>query len=235
MRNLREEIAVLIADDHPIFREGLRKVLESRPGFSVVGEAADGKQALALARQLKPQVLLLDIRMPQLSGMEVLRELKALEIPVHTLVLTVNLEREQIIEALQLGAQGVVLKHTAAEVLFEGVRRVLAGQYWVCCESSPDLSQAILKLEPPAAIPSRSTFGLTRRETEVVALIEGGYTDKGIAKKLALGEQTVRQYLVSIYEKLGVSNRLELVLFSVHHHLTETLGANRYGHAGNFI
>lgn len=227
MNSPRKEIGILIAEDHPIFRVGLRRVLEAQRGFCVVGEAVDGEQALELARQLKPKVLLLDIRMPRLSGLEVLRKLKSLGTPICTLVLTVGLEREQMVEALQQGARGILLKHAAAGMLMEGIRSVLAGQYWVCGESVPDLAQAIREFRPcPDTIEGRPKFCLTRRETEIIALVEAGYTNKDIAKKLVLGEQDVKDHLINIFDKLGVSNRLELVLFSIDHHLTESLQTN---------
>jgi DNA-binding NarL/FixJ family response regulator len=222
MNKQGEEIDILIADDHHIFREGLRRVLEAAPGFRVVGEAADSKQTLKLARQLKPKILLLDIRMPKLSGLKVLRELKASAMQIRTLVLTAALEEDRIVEALQLGARGIVLKHAATDLLFEGIRCVLAGQYWVCHESVSDPVQALLEFEPrPDATASRQKFGLTRRETEVIALIVDGYTNKDIAKKFAISEHTVQHHLTNIFDKLGVANRLELVLFSIDHHLTD--------------
>jgi DNA-binding NarL/FixJ family response regulator len=224
MNKQREKIDILIADDHPIFREGLRRVLEAEPGYRVLGEAADGEQTLKLARQLKAKILLLDIRMPKLSGLEVLRELKALAIPIRTVVLTAALEKDQIVEALQLGARGIILKHAATDVLFESIRCVLAGQYWVCHESVSDLVQALLEFRPrPGVTPSRPKFGLSWRETEVIALIVGGYTNKDIAKKFAISENTVKHHLTNIFDKLGVSNRLELVLFSIDHHLTDNV------------
>jgi DNA-binding NarL/FixJ family response regulator len=223
MNTQREEIDVLIADDRPMFREGLRRVLEATPGLRVVGEAADGEQTLKLARQLKPKVLLLDIRIPKLSGLEVLRELEALPLPTRTLILTAAPEKDQIVEALQLGARGIILKHSAADMLFEGIRCVLAGQYWVCHESASDLAQALRKFEPrPDANAGRQKFDLTRRETEVIALVVGGYTNKDIAKKFGISAHTVKHHVSSIFDKLGVSNRLELVLFSLDHHLTES-------------
>jgi DNA-binding NarL/FixJ family response regulator len=224
MDKRREEIGILIADDHTIFREGLRKLLEAEPGFRVLGEAADGEQTLELARQLKPKVLLLDIRMPKLSGLEVLRELRTSAIQVRTLVLTAAVEKDQIVEALQLGARGLVLKHSASSVLFEGIRCVLAGQYWVCHESVSDLVQALLEFRtsPEASVGSQK-FGLTQREMEVIALILGGYTNKDMAKKFAISEHTVKHHLTNIFDKLGVSNRLELALFSIHHHLADNI------------
>jgi len=224
MNKQREKIGILIADDHPIFREGLRRVLEAEPGYRVLGEAADGEQTLKLARQLKAKILLLDIRMPKLSGLEVLRELKALAIPIRTLVLTAALEKEQVVEALQLGASGITLKQTATDVLFESIRCVLAGQYWVCHESVSDLVQALLEFKAHSgASPNRPKFGLTHRETEVIALIVGGYNNREIAKKFAISVDTVKHHLTSIFDKLGVSNRLELALFSIDHHLTDNV------------
>ena len=215
-----EEISILIADDHPIFREGLRKLLEAEPGFRVLGEAADGEQTLELARQLKPQILLLDIRMPKLSGLAVLRELRASAIQSRTLVLTAALEKDQIVEALQLGARGIILKHSATAVLFEGIRSVLAGQYWVCHESVSDLVRALLEFKPrPEAGTVSRKFRLTQRELEVIALIVGGYTNKDMAQRFAISEHTVKHHLTNIFDKLGVSNRLELALFSINHRL----------------
>jgi two-component system nitrate/nitrite response regulator NarL len=223
-----EEIGILIADDHPIFREGLRKLLEAEPGFRVLGEAVDGEQTLELARRLKPKILLLDIRMPKLSGLAVLRELKTSAGQIRTLVLTAALEKDQIVEALQLGARGIILKHSATGVLFEGIRCVLAGQYWVCHESVSDLVRALLEFKPrPEAGAGSRKFRLTQRELEVIALIVGGYTNKDMAKRFAISEHTVKHHLTNIFDKLGVSNRLELVLFAVDHHLADNIEMSR--------
>ena len=219
-----EAVRTLIADDHPIFREGLRRLLEAEPGFRVVGEAADGGEALKLVRQLKPEILLLDIKMPNLSGLEVLRELKTSPIPTRTIVLTAAVEKNQLVEALQLGARGVILKHSATDVLFKGIRCVMAGQYWVGLESVSDLVQALLEFMPRQGAPARGEqFGLTPREKEVIALIVAGYTNKDIARKFGISEHTVKHHLTNIFDKLGVSNRLELVLFSIDHRLTDNV------------
>jgi len=224
MHEERGEIRILIADDHPIFRAGLRKLLEARPGFRVLGEAADGEQTLKVARQLQPEVLLLDIRMPKLSGLEVLSELKTLSAQPRTILLTVAVERDQIVQALELGARGIILKNSVTEVLFEGIRSVAAGQYWVCQESVRDLAQALLKFAPhPESGERRQEFGLTGREREVIALIVAGFTNKDIADKFAISEQTVKHHVTNIFDKLGVLNRLELALFSIDHHLLENV------------
>lgn len=224
MNKRREQIGILIADDHPVFREGLRKLLEAEPGFRVLGEAADGEQTLKLARQLEPEILLLDIRMPKLSGLEVLRELKPLLIQPRTVVFAAAVEKDQIVQALQLGARGIILKHSATDVLFEGIRCVMAGQYWVGHESVSDLVQALLEFRPgPETAERRQGFGLTPRETGVIALIVAGYSNKDIATKFAISEHTVKHHLTNIFDKLGVSNRLELALFSIDHHLIDNV------------
>jgi two-component system nitrate/nitrite response regulator NarL len=213
-------IRVLIADDHPIFRDGLRKLLESEPGFRVVGEAADGGEAVSLARQLLPDVLLLDLAMPRVPGMDALRELAGSATPVRIILLTAAIEKRQILEALQLGAKGVVLKESATELLMKSIRSVMAGEYWVGRESVHDLVRMLRELTPaPGEELKRKHFGLTPRELEIVSTIVAGYTNKDIAEKFSLSEQTVKHHLTNIFDKLGVSNRLELALFAVNHHL----------------
>jgi two-component system nitrate/nitrite response regulator NarL len=213
-------IRILIADDHPIFRDGLRRLLEAERGFQVVGEAADGEEAVKLARQLKPDIVLLDLAMPRVTGLEALRELAASPKPVRTVLLTAAIEREQIVEALQLGARGVVLKESATQLLFKALRAVMAGQYWVGRDAVSDLVRLLRELTPaPGEEGRRSKFGLTPRELEIVGAIVAGYTNKDIAEKFSLSEQTVKHHLSSIFDKLGVSNRLELGLFAVNHRL----------------
>ena len=124
-------VRILLADDHPIFRDGLRRLLEAEPGFRVVGEASNGAEPVAMARKLKPDLLLLDLAMPNHPGLEAVRELGSSDSPTRILLLTAAVEKEQIVEALQLGARGVVLKESATQLLLNSMRAVMAGQYWV--------------------------------------------------------------------------------------------------------
>ena len=201
-------LRILIADDHPIFRDGLRKLLEAEPGFHVVGEAVDGAEAARLALELAPDVLLLDLAMPRVSGMEVLSKLTSL--PVLTILLTAAIDRGDVTQALESGVRGVILKESATQLLFECIRSVMAGRHWVGRETVDDIAD-YLRRQP--ATTGQDTLGLTPRELEVVSAILDGSTNKDIARQFSISEQTVKHHLTSIFDKTGVSNRLELALF----------------------
>jgi two-component system nitrate/nitrite response regulator NarL len=218
-----EAINILIADDHRMFRDGLRKLLETEPGFHVVGEAGDGEEAVKLVQQLRPNILLLDLNMPRSTGLDALRELARLPTPVRTVILAAAIEKFEIVQAIQLGARAVVLKHSASDALFECVRNVMAGRYWVGNENVSDLVQVLHSLLPSVDGAERKTFGLTPRERQVIDRVVAGYTNKDIAKEFSISEQTVKHHLTNIFDKLGVSNRLELVLFSITHNLVDRL------------
>jgi two-component system nitrate/nitrite response regulator NarL len=208
---------ILVGDDHPIFRQGLLAIFRNEPAFSIVGEAATGEQALQLTRELRPDVLLLDLLMPGLGGLDTLRELWTSATPVRTILLTAVIEKEQIAQALQLGARGIVLKEAPTPTLFKSIDTVMAGQFWVRDSPVPDLVEFFRTQLPSGDGSSRKSFGLTPRELEVVTSVASGFSNREIAEKYSISEQTVKHHLRNIFDKLGVSNRLELALFAINH------------------
>ena len=202
---MKRPIRIVIADDHAIFRDGLRRLLASEKDFTVVAEACDGQQAIALTRQFLPHVLLLDLAMPRLPGLEVLRELSHDELNVSTILLTAAIQTFEVTRALQLGARGLVLKESPPELLLRSIRSVSNGEYWVGSNILAQFGQ----------LQGRQASILTAREIEVISAIKAGNSNKEIATKLVISEETVKRHLSNIYAKLGVSGRLELALLTV--------------------
>src|SRR3984957_14959047 len=166
-----QTVRIVIADDHPIFRDGLRR-LEAEPDLKVLGESSDGAEAVKLARSLKPDILLLDLAMPKHPGLEALRDLSSTSnsTPVRVILLTAAAEKSQIVEALQLGARGVVLKDSATQLLLRAIHTVMSGEYWVGRESVSNLVQYLRTLMQSSSDEARQKkFGLTPRELEIVS------------------------------------------------------------------
>lgn len=215
MADERRAIRIAIADDHPIFRDGLKRLLESEPGFTVVAEGADGVEATRLVRDVHPDVLLLDIAMPRMGGLETLTTLEVDS--THVILLTAAVEPAELLQAVQLGARGVVLKESATRQLIEGIHRVMEGKYLIGTEVADNLAQAVRYAAPQRP----RQYGLTAREFEIVSAIVDGQSNRDIAEHLSISLQTVKHHLTSIFDKTGVSTRLELALFAIRQGLVD--------------
>jgi two-component system, NarL family, nitrate/nitrite response regulator NarL len=214
------QVRIVVVDDHPIFRDGLKRLLEAE-GFLVVGETGDGTEALRLVVQLQPDVLLLDLAMPGVSGLDVLKRLPV-DSPVRTIVLTAGIDSREVVAALQLGARGVVLKESTTAMLYKAIRCVTLGQYWLPRGSVSTVVQAMRSLARQVGALERSSspFGLTRREQDIVSGVAAGESNREIAARLKIREDTVKHHLSNIFDKVGVFSRLELAVFAINHRLS---------------
>ena len=216
-------IRIGLADHQPICRDVLKWLLESEPGFVVVGEAGDGAQTLGMVQELNPDVLLLDLMLPG-GALTVLKKLAALPQPVRTIALAARVEVDMLVDALQHGARGVILKETTTALLFKSIRAVIQNQYWVSRQHTGHLIEAMRRLhEQSIADANAKRFKLTKREMEIVTAVASGESNKGIAELLHLSEDTVKHHVSSVFDKLGVYSRLELAVFAINHRLVTDL------------
>ncbi|MBI2941289.1 MAG: response regulator transcription factor [Chloroflexi bacterium] len=216
-----ERIRVLIVDDHPIFRQGIRGIIEAEPDLDIVGEASDGKQAMALARAVAPDVVLLDVHMPAVDGLEVARNVK-LHLPrTGIILLTAYDDEEQLFQAIKVGASAFYLKDVRPDDLLEGIRRTAAGEYLInesvltrplvasrVLKQFRDLSMVEKEMEP-LFVP------LSAREIEVLDYIARGNSNKEIARALKISDQTVKNHITSILRKLAVNDRTQAVVYAL--------------------
>lgn len=220
----RPKIRIVVADDHPIFRDGLCKLLALEEDFEVIAQAQDGKQVIDILQQLDPDILLLDLKMPGLDGLATLQRLQASRNKTKVIVLTASEDKNEFIQAMKFGTSGIVLKQTATELLIKSIRKVYAGEIWLDSHTTAAVMRQFAALEdtpPPAPPPSRERERppLSAREREIVALVAQGFKNKEMAEKMFISEQTVKNHLHNIFDKLGVSDRLELALYAIHHNL----------------
>jgi two-component system, NarL family, nitrate/nitrite response regulator NarL len=218
-------VRVIVADDEPIFRASLRQLLTAPPsvihdvygievgaGFDVVGEAGNGHDTIAAVKAATPELLLLDLGMPGLSGLGALREVQQSNGSMRTIVLSGHITKAHLLTAVQLGVRGIVRKDESTELLFEAIMRVVAGQHWLGPSLVADLMELVRTSAQSANGSVRQPFGLTPREREVLALVAAGYPNKEIARTCAVSEETVKHHLTRMFDKVGASNRLELAM-----------------------
>jgi DNA-binding NarL/FixJ family response regulator len=212
----------VVADDHPVIRFGVKTMLMNEPGLEVVGEAESGDDAITQTLELEPDILLLDLLMPGLPGLEAMHAIIAKSPRVKVVLLTSTISPQQVIEALQIGARGIILKNSVADDLPKALGVVVSGDYWVGGKRVANLLKALHELMATAAAASeRKTFGLTPRELEVVTCIVEGCTNRDIAKQYSISEETVKRHLSNVFDKTGVSTRLELALFAIAHKVVD--------------
>ena len=210
-------IRILLVDDHPIFRAGLRALLESQADVQVVGEAGDGAEAIARARELRPDIILLDISMPDVDGLEALRRMQAENVPGKALVLTMHAENEYLLQVLESGGYGYVLKQGVDTDLFTAIRRVAAGEVFLY----PSATMLLLSRyrEQKRALEESADGGqpdgLSEREREVLALTAQGYSSQEIGDQLALSAKTVETYRTRVMRKLNLRHRSDLVRYAL--------------------
>ncbi|MFA6957093.1 MAG: response regulator transcription factor [Thermoanaerobaculia bacterium] len=206
-----DSIRLIIADDHPVVLAGLRTLFEEEQGFEVLASCSDGEDALAAIERHAPDVAILDLRMPRRNGLEVLRALKDSKSPCRALILAAAIRDEELLEAMQLGVKGVVLKEMAPAMLLRAVRKVHAGGQWLEKES---LGRAIDRMLNRAETLQSLQLLLTERELEIMRIAASGKGNQAIATALHIAPGTVKTHLHSIYSKLGVEGRVGLMVYA---------------------
>lgn len=200
---MADPIRILIVDDHAIVREGLRLILETVRDFVVIGEAADGSEAIRMAGEMSPDVILMDLRMPKMDGITAIQHLGKDQPEIAVIILTTYNEDELMYKGLQAGARGYLLKDTGKEPLFNTIRAAVRGETLL----SPEIMERVLSQKATEVGKSAGGLELTEREGEVLTAVAEGQTSKEIAYHLGITERTVKAHLTSIYNKLGVDSR----------------------------
>ncbi|WP_439692590.1 response regulator [Curtobacterium sp. SP.BCo] len=227
-----DDLTIALADDQDLVRAGFRVILESEPGFRVVGEAADGAEAVEAVRRHRPDVVCLDVQMPNVDGLEAARRIAALPDPPAVLVLTTFDHDDALFQALEAGASGFLLKNASPERLIDAVRTVAAGDALL----APDVTRRVISRATAGGQPTGAdtaghdadaalaTAGLTDRETEVLRLLARGLSNAEIAAELFVGDATVKTHVSNVLQKLGLRDRIQAVVWAFEHGVAGTTG-----------
>jgi two-component system, NarL family, nitrate/nitrite response regulator NarL len=215
-------IKVLIADSSPSIRASVRALLQIKPKMDLIGEVEDGDETITETLDLQPDIVLLDLTLPRLPGLEAMRAIMNGFPHIKILLLSRQIRAQHIIEALQIGAHGIVLHERITRDLEPAINCISSGGYWLGESRVEGLVEALHQLVREQASPEQKNYGLTRRELEVLRLIADGCSNREIATKFTLSEETVKRHLSNIFDKVGVSTRLELALFALSNHLVNS-------------
>lgn len=211
------KIRILIADDHSMVREGLKQLIELEEDIIVVAQAGNGNEAVEKVIEYKPDVLLLDINMPEMNGLEVLSYIHKNDIQANVLILTIHDEVEYLYKAVEIGVEGYVLKDSESDVLIKAIRSVYAGESYIQPNMAAFLFKKMNNKESEGAKKSR----LTKREVEVLTLITEGLLNKEIAHRLCISEKTVKNHVSNIFKKIKVSDRTQAAVFAIKKRIVE--------------
>ena len=214
-----DKIRIVLADDHTILRNGIRAILDDEPGMEIVGEADDGRTAVNVACQLKPDIVIMDIAMPLLNGLEATRQIRRTCPGVKVIILTMHDNEEYVIQMLEAGAMGYILKDAAARELIQAIRTVNRGEAVL----SPAITRIVIEdyLRWGGIRPTNGNEELSPREREILQLIAEGYTSKQIAEILVISVKTVQAHRTSLMQKLNLHNRGELIKYAIQKKIIE--------------
>ena len=211
------KISILIADDHSMIREGLKQLLELEQNFNVIGFADNGRKAIDKINELHPDILLLDVNMPVLGGIETLAEIRKNNINVKVIMLTIHNEREYLIKAVELGCDGYILKESDFDELKNAIYNVYEGKRYIQPNMTPMLNSYLAS----KAEDDKKLVGLTKREIQVLKLVAEGMFNRDIAERLEISERTVKNHIANIFKKIQVSDRTQAAVFAIKNNLTE--------------
>jgi len=214
-----QKIKILIADDHDLIRQGLRSIISYEEDFIVSGEATNGKEALALIGQYKPDILLIDINMPVMNGIEVLKEVKNHNLDVKVLLLTVESDKKIILDAIEIGADGYILKGSSTQELVEGIRRINNNENYI----DKSLVSMLFKKVATKNVENDILKALNARDLEILNFISKGYSNKEIGDLLYLSEKTIKNNASRIFKIIGVKDRVHATIFAIEHKMSELL------------
>ena len=208
---------VMLVDDHALIREGIKQLLEFDGSIDVIEQASDGAECLEKLQHVQPDILLLDINMPNVNGIEVLEEIKKKNIPVKVLMLTVHSEVEYLVQAVDIGANGYILKDSGSEELKKAIQSVMEGDYYIQSSLIPSLNSRLVNRD----IDKEKIAALTKREMEILTQIAGGMCNKEIALNLNISERTVKNHISNIFKKIDVSDRTQAAVFAIRNNIVK--------------